>query len=295
MKTTYLTFAPHITDRSPQGLPTKFSGVAYSGGLIPNYSWYGDTVIDLTSFSIPETPIFALLDHDQTKRVGKLSARIDNHQILVDGDFFVSTEEGRTVAALFQEGAPWQLSIGIQSSIRELLKPINVNGQIFSCRTVLENGHLHEVSFVPMGADPNTTVKAFSQNHKDDATMNIEELQTRITELTAENEKLAATLAATNERASVAENTIATLKAAARETEIKQLAATVHFNFSKPELETFAAMPDDMFAAVSKTLLSVARPPDKSFYTEQATAGKTTNAVNLTELNAKLMQQYSGH
>jgi hypothetical protein len=45
----YLTFAPDITVDESSGLPTGFSGIAYSGGVVPNFGWYGNSAIDIGS------------------------------------------------------------------------------------------------------------------------------------------------------------------------------------------------------------------------------------------------------
>ena len=63
----YLTFAPDITVDESSGLPTGFSGIAYSGGVVPNYGWYGASAIDMGSVSIPDQ-MFSLVNHDPDQR-----------------------------------------------------------------------------------------------------------------------------------------------------------------------------------------------------------------------------------
>ena len=164
MKTNaYLTFAPTISEHDAQGLPTKFSGIAYSGGVIPSYGGFGDAAIEIESFQIPTAPVFALVDHDPKQRAGKLSAELQGNQIAISGEFFTSSPAGKEVAALFAEGAPWQLSVGIQAQTTLTGKdPIQMNGRTMAINTLFKNASLREVSFVPVGADPNTAVAAFS-------------------------------------------------------------------------------------------------------------------------------------
>lgn len=72
-----LTFAvAPVADPSGTG-PMRFRGVAYSGGVIPQYGFYGDACIDLASMPMPDGELFALVDHDPTQRAGKFAARID--------------------------------------------------------------------------------------------------------------------------------------------------------------------------------------------------------------------------
>ena len=58
---------PDITVDETSGLPTGFSGIAYSGGVVPNYGWYGDSAIDIGSLSIPDQ-MFALVNRSRSAR-----------------------------------------------------------------------------------------------------------------------------------------------------------------------------------------------------------------------------------
>ena len=64
----HLTFSPTSQLTKPAA-PTGFSGIAYSGGVVPNYGWYGDSAIDIGSLSIPDQ-MFALVNHDPDQRAG---------------------------------------------------------------------------------------------------------------------------------------------------------------------------------------------------------------------------------
>lgn len=63
----------------------RFRGVAYSGGTIPQYGFYGDACIDLASLRLPERELFALVDHEPAKRAGKFSARVEANSIISRG------------------------------------------------------------------------------------------------------------------------------------------------------------------------------------------------------------------
>ncbi|MCB1630283.1 MAG: hypothetical protein H7A12_04425 [Pseudomonadales bacterium] len=161
-QTAFFTFTPTVAERDEAGLPRRFEGVAYSGGVIPQYGAHGDVAVDLASLQLPNAPIFALVDHDPGKRAGKLGARLAGNQVLVSGEFFTASDAGKEVAALFAEGAPWQLSIGIQAAVESgERRSVTLNGRALSVDTIFRNAKLREVSFVPVGADPETSVHAF--------------------------------------------------------------------------------------------------------------------------------------
>jgi phage head maturation protease len=200
MTTHNLTFAVSMQPEQA-GLPRRFSGVAYSGGVIPDYGWNGDAAIDLATLQTGGE-IFALVDHNPTMRAGKLRARCEAGQLLVDGEFFTSTEAGREVAATFAEGAPWQMSVGIQASVEgsEKPRPVELNGQSLTVNSIFRNASLREVSFVPVGADPSTSVSAFAKQSTEGAPkMELEKLQQQVAELTAKLAAVQAERDASNE------------------------------------------------------------------------------------------------
>ena len=151
--------APSIED----ALPKRFSGIAYSGGVVPNFGWSGDVVIDLSTMKMPTKRVFALINHDPDQRAGVLSISQSEDAIRVEGEF-LDTEAGRSVASEFKQGAPWEFSVGVQGKSRSVDRstPVTVNGRQMTVDTIIENAHFREVSFVPAGADPNTTAIAFS-------------------------------------------------------------------------------------------------------------------------------------
>jgi hypothetical protein len=291
-QTANFTFAPVVT-KDEKGVPKRFSGVAYSGGVIPNYGWMGDAVIDLSTFSVPTGSIFALVDHCAEKRAGKLTARVEGNQILIDGEFFTSTESGREVAALFAEGAPWQLSVGINGKVtRSDDQAIHaVNGQQLKANALFSECRLQEVSFVPVGADPQTTVAAFSAQQSTTAGVNdmdIEKLKAQIAELTA-------SLEAEKKRADEAVSALEKWRKEKRKDEVAKMSADLGRTFSDAEIVTFSALPDDAFSSVSTILLAskpAAPAHAEHLFSEQATNGKATEqSATLAQMNAQLLAQ----
>jgi phage head maturation protease len=183
------------------GSPRRFSGVAYSGGVIPNYGWLGDVAIDLESLKNDqgeEIPI--LVDHDQSidgiagkGRIFKATGSDGLPFLSVEGELSQATDAGTKVAALFAEGFPVQLSVGMQANVREVSEPTTVNGRAMDVSAIFEDATVREVSFVPVGADPNTQAQAFSAaaaaTSKEKRNMEeVDALKARIAELEAQIE-----------------------------------------------------------------------------------------------------------
>ncbi len=283
--THFLTFAVEQSQPGAAG-PVRFRGVAYSGGLIPQYGWYGDAAIDLSSVSLP-AQIFALVDHDPGKRAGKCAPRLEGNQIIVEGELFDATESGREVAALLKAGAPWQMSVGIQATARSSEAPasVTVNGRTLDINTVFSDAALREVSFVPVGADPNTAVSAFAKRsgHTPQGAnpMELEALKAKVAELEAAT-------AEHKTRADKAEAALAAIQLAARNDAIAQLEARTGQTFDASRKAVFAAMNDEQFEAVSFSLSAIAKPAaaPEHLFAEQATAGQAQGKGETINLSA---------
>ena len=281
METTFFTFTPTVAERDEAGLPRRFEGVAYSGGVIPGYGWHGDAAIDLSTMELPQGQVFALVDHDPGKRAGKLSARLVGNQVLVSGEFFTASDAGKEVAALFAEGAPWQMSVGIQGKVENGdRRSVELNGRALSVDTIFRNAKLREVSFVPVGADPNTSVAAFARRHTDhqpeEPTMaDLDQFKARIVELEAQ-------LGAKDAEASNTAAELAALrqfKADARKRDIERLQDDLALELSADDVTEFAAMTDKTFTLVETRLRGNTKTRTDSagdhLFSDQATSGRS--------------------
>jgi cell division protein FtsB len=164
------TFAPQVTkpaEGEADG-PIRFTGVAYSGGQVPNYGWLGDIAIDLESLKNPAGQVPVLANHDDRLNSiaghGLLSIQttpLGERGLQIDGQLSKATDAGNQVAALLAEGFPIQMSVRLSgATLRETEGEISVNGRTVKCEHVFENATVREVSFVPVGADPNTGASA---------------------------------------------------------------------------------------------------------------------------------------
>jgi hypothetical protein len=123
-------------DARPGAEPKRFAGIAYSGGVVPNYGWYGDIAIDLATLRNPQGRVPVLIDHDRAinKIAGQGELAVDDNALVITGELTDVTETGRMVAGLLTGGFPLQMSIGIQAETEELKAPQQINGRELAVR-----------------------------------------------------------------------------------------------------------------------------------------------------------------
>ena len=317
-----ISFAPEISTEGD--VPRNFSGVAYSGGLIPGYGWIGDCAIDLASMQVPTKPVFALLNHDVEERVGKCEVRNTTTSIEVMGSFSQVTEAGQSVAAEFGEGAPWEFSVGLNSEIEQFRKPteVTINGRTLTVNAVFRNAKVREVSFVPAGADPNTQAIAFEKQELStkptEYPMDIAELQGKMDSVTSLNadlqlkmsamqadhaqtvEDLSAKLSAETEqskalfeRAVELETELNEFKEAVRLDAVKALFADLNKDYSEASGLVYQKMGNEEFAAVAADLRSL-KPVNFSAALFKETAVKGKENATEVSLAAQLFNQVAG-
>ena len=85
-----------------------FSGVAYSGELIPGHWAWGNLVFDLDTMTLPaRLPV--LLEHDRYQRAGVIDRfAVDHEKGLTVSGYLLDTEPGRAIASDSDAGFPWQ-------------------------------------------------------------------------------------------------------------------------------------------------------------------------------------------
>lgn len=255
--------------------PVKFTGVAYSGGVVPDYGWIGNVAIDLSSLKNPGARVPVMADHeDELNGIagsGVITVITDANgsRLVIDGVTTAATESGRLAASLMIEGHPLQMSVRINATRRETDGPEVINGQTITVDEVFENALVREVSFCPMGADPETGAQAaFSATHKDFQPAKKEAAMAR----TAEDEALI--------KAQEAE--IATLKAAAVEAKMSARKAEVTALFKvigrdvPTDVTAYTDMTDAAFAAYSRDMQEMhakqakQAKPDQSLFSSQS-------------------------
>ncbi len=153
----------------PAAKKRDFEGLAYTGARF-SFGPFGDQgVVELEGLEIPESGVAALQQHDFAMFAGKVTGfEKDGGELKVKG-FLFSDEDGQRIANKSDEGAEWQMSIGFDIDLSSAVflgeeASMKVNGQDEEGPLyVLQKTKLAEISFVPLGADPNTSALALER------------------------------------------------------------------------------------------------------------------------------------
>jgi len=162
------------TDGKPK--PRKFRMVANTGAPMPHWL-FGRAIVDLDTLQIPETSIPVLVSHDHG-RIAGWTAKIERtaEGLVAEGTLSGATDDGRQVAALSDEGFPWQASIFVPPQRLEDVpagETVKVNGRDFAGPGVIfRNAKLGEVSFCALGADDATSARALAASAVNNASRN---------------------------------------------------------------------------------------------------------------------------
>lgn len=146
------------------GKEGDFTLEAYTGEIIN--CWWGSFAVDIEGITFKSSmPIFR--DHVDTQIVGYTLKGWKDGSFFVSGKFSNVTEHAKEVRGLAAEGFPWQASIGV-SPLRVLQiesgETYQVNGKtLIGPGEVWLESKVFETSFVPLGADDNTSVTVFSK------------------------------------------------------------------------------------------------------------------------------------
>jgi hypothetical protein len=137
---------------------------AYTGEVIDR--WWGMLSIDIKGIKA-KNQIPVLMNHNPDKIVGYSTRTFIDNSFFVSGKFSGVTDSAKEAKGLAGEGFPWQASIGVKPiKIMALEKngKAEVNGKMLEgpAEIWLES-EVIETSFVPLGADGNTSVSTFSK------------------------------------------------------------------------------------------------------------------------------------
>jgi len=137
---------------------------AYTGAAVDR--WWGKLAIDVSGITAKQQiPIFR--GHNPDAIVGWSQKTWKDTSFRVAGKFSGTTDAAKEAKALAAEGFPWQASIGVRPL--KVLKieekdSHNVNGfTMDGPAEVWIESEVFEVSFVPLGADDNTSIATFSK------------------------------------------------------------------------------------------------------------------------------------
>lgn len=142
-------------------LPT-FTMLAYTGQPMNPEGWYMPVVVDLEGVRIPSQVRPILRQHDATRIVGhSTSVSVSPRGIEVAGVISGVGPDAAEIVALAKNGFQWQASIGATPKRTEHVEPgatVVVNGrEVTGPCTISRETELGEISFVPLGADGDTS------------------------------------------------------------------------------------------------------------------------------------------
>ena len=157
-----------------RALPS-FSMLAYTGGRMRPKGFDQDVVIDLAGLGVSSGNRPILLNHDTTQIVGhSTDISITKNSVNASGIISGVGTASREVIDSSGNGFPWRASVG--ASVEQMIhvdagESAKANGQTFEGPVlVARKSTLGEISFVPLGADNNTsaTVAASLETERED-------------------------------------------------------------------------------------------------------------------------------
>ena len=173
----------HDDEDEEKRLP-RFTGRAYNGGIM-TVAFFGPIVVDLAGLSVTAKQRPMLKDHNERTPVGHTTSltgsgngiTIGTDFIDVEGVFSIESEERDLIVNGAKNDFEWQLSIGANPTKLIFVDEdtmVEVNGQEFEGPLVVaREAELKEISFLPLGADDDTTSKvaAHAANFKKESEM----------------------------------------------------------------------------------------------------------------------------
>lgn len=152
---------------SQAGQLVAFEGIAYTGAPMYPGGWQGRIIVSLDGVVVPRQHRPVLRQHDHEQIAGHTTrVRVDSDGIKVKGAFSGQPQHAAKVIVPARNGFPWQMSIGATPAETEFVKAgerAKVNGRtVTGPITISWATILDEVSFVPLGADQNTSAVVFA-------------------------------------------------------------------------------------------------------------------------------------
>lgn len=228
--------------------PAFFEGVGYTGEPV---NLYGDSYVFDLSSTTASTPMAALINHDPNQRAGVITDAVISSTLAIKGKF-LANDHGKAVKAESKAGFPWQMSIGVSVRSVEWLESgaTTVNGRVITAPArICRNCQINEISFVPVGADTNTTARALSGHS------NQQQETPPMSEPTAAYKAQLETVQA---ELSEAQEELKKARAAARTSAIAVLKSTSGVKLSAEQELALSALSETDYAAMSGVITDVA-------------------------------------
>ncbi len=157
----------------------QFTLVAYTGVKVQTKEFPCPVVVDLQGIDIPVQNIPVRFEHKSFQGVGHTEKIVVvGWELLAEGLISRDTSWARDVAKSAKNGFPWQASMGGPIHEVEYVpfgQKATVNGQTFEGEIyVIRKMTLKEISFVDLGADPNTSARIEFQYEEGQPRMKID-------------------------------------------------------------------------------------------------------------------------
>ena len=153
---------PAALEASGEPALPQFTLIAYTGGQVQTREIPLPIVVDLSGINIPSQKIPVRMEHQSTQGIGHtVKIAVAGNELIAEGVISRDTAWARDVLHSAKNGFPWQISMGGPIQEAEHIpagQKIIVNGRTFEGELyIVRQMTLKEVSFVDLGADPNTT------------------------------------------------------------------------------------------------------------------------------------------
>ena len=221
-----------------EGKRATVNGMAYSGGKMRLPGWKFPVVVDLAGMPIPDTvPLLADHNNSTASRVGMISAKVENNQLLISGEIVAAGDVASGIVAQGKAGADWQLSIGADVQEAELVKgKRTVNGMDLEGPFYhVTKATLREVSVVAVGADSTTKMTVRAQFKFKGEVESMNENEKKVVSAAQENTPVqaAATVSAFNDNSAE----IAAMAAKEERERVVKIKAICNGEFDKIEVQ----------------------------------------------------------
>lgn len=294
-KTLHLAAASLALQASADDGPVQFTGMAYSGGLIP--SW--NAVIDLSSTTVADDmPL--LENHDDACTIGTCKGQVSNGQLPITGLLFADIDaNAKAIALKAKRGLKYQMSVGLYNADAKSIsrgESVTVNGTEYpGPLTVLCNGTVRECSIVPLGADPQTSAHLFAESFgiNQEAPMTEAE-KAQLASLTASVEALTAENRDLKAKYEAASNELATVRLSARTKRVKDYFAQSGKAYTEEAAKPYLAMDEATLAILEADAKALRDRMPAHLFKETATgepsAGNGNESALVRQAKAKAEQ-----
>ena len=152
----------------------RFNMTAYTGTSMVVAGWRYPVVVDLAGMSLGDKsrPIFVSHNQDIDDLLGQTDKiEVAEGTLVAAGEVLGESPRVQRVISMADKGFRWQASIGARIEQTEFIKEgqvVTVNGKEFAGpMNVARKSALGEISFVPLGADSNTSATIAANKHEE--------------------------------------------------------------------------------------------------------------------------------